>query len=328
MNKITIVVPVYGRAELLRPALDSVLNQSGRDWTLVIADDCSDNETQSLIQKWTERNKHVPTEWIKREKNLGLFKNLNESIRAISTEWVLLLCSDDLLMPQATKIIHAIIEDYPESRLILSTFESINENGSVRPPDSSEHHDKVSRYTAVIPSEVFVPSLLEHGSLNGNLTGMAFRKDLWLETRGFREDWRHAADWEWLLKAGTISDVVLNREMIARVRTHKKQLSNKNRYSGHELIEVSEVVRILLEHKLVSRCEQRFRWAARIMQHHMWNGFKFAARGRLAPLIEAVRLSHKTAGVPRTVMALVAYVPERVRRYFSSEEAAYTREVD
>ena len=70
-----------------------------------------------------------------------------------------------------------------------------------------------------------IPSLLRLGSLNGNITGMAFSKALWIEAGGFREDWSHASDWEWLIRASEIGPILLNREPIAEIRTHGSQLS-------------------------------------------------------------------------------------------------------
>ena len=63
---------------------------------------------------------------------------------------------------------------------------------------------------------------------------------------GFREDWRHAADWEWLIRASEQKALLLNRKPIAAVRTHPAQLSEKNRVSGHEITEVAAVIEGLL----------------------------------------------------------------------------------
>ena len=46
---ITIVLPVYGRSDLLSLALESVYAQEDTDWRLLIADDGSDMQTVELI---------------------------------------------------------------------------------------------------------------------------------------------------------------------------------------------------------------------------------------------------------------------------------------
>jgi hypothetical protein len=128
--------------------------------------------------------------------------------------------------------------------------------------------------------------VLRLGSLNGNLTGMAFPIALWHRVGPFREDWRHAADWEWLARAAAAGPVLLNRTPIAAVRTHDAQLSDANRRSGHELPEVAAVV---------------------------------------AGLRRDLAAIDRAAGLTRTALALLAWLPERWRLYRGSGSARLTR---
>jgi hypothetical protein len=173
----------------------------------------------------------------------------------------------------------------------------------------------VSTTTALIPPERFVPALLELGSLNGNLTGMAFRRALWRRAGPFRADWRHAADWEWLIRAAELGPVLLNRTPIARVRTHPAQLSNCNRQSGHELREVAEVVRQLRHHPLLANEPRRRRWAAHVMQFHLWTLCKRLRRGHFEALPPTLVLLHRSAGLMQTGLALLVWLPQRWRRH-------------
>ena len=117
-TQITIILPVYGRSELLEVTLESVTRQRNKNWNLIVADDGSDEITQSLIAKWISDHIDQNIEWIKREKNLGLFGNLNKAIEEASTDWVLILCSDDLLLPDAVDTLTRLMEDWPEPGLI------------------------------------------------------------------------------------------------------------------------------------------------------------------------------------------------------------------
>ena len=310
---ITIVLPVYGRSELLEPALSSVLAQTSPSWHLLIADDGSDLVTQGFLERWRAEHGDPRVRWVRRPQNLGLFANLNKAIEEADTEWVLLLCSDDLLLPLAVQEIEKLRHRWPEAGLILSTFESINADGSKRDPDSAWHHDQVSLETALVTPEVFVPALLRLGSLNGNLTGMAFSRALWREAGSFREDWRHAADWEWLLRASERRPLVLNRAPIALVRTHERQLSNSNRRSGHELQEVAEVVRSLVSHPLLATEPRRNQWAAHVMQFQLWNRLKQLPQHGPRPLIEGLGPIHAAAGLRATTQALLRSAPQRLR---------------
>ena len=313
--EITIILPVYGRSQLLGPALESVLQLQDPGWQLLVADDGSDADTQAFIQSWIDSQNHDKrVRWVRRPQNLGLFGNLNRAIEESQSEWVLLLCSDDLLLPHAIGRIHEMCERWSDAGLILSTYESINEDGSPRPADSAWHHDQVSQETALVPPERFVPALLQLGSLNGNLSGMAFSRSHWRAAGPFREDWRHAADWEWLLRASENQPLVLNRIPIAQVRTHSSQLSNSNRRSGHELGEVANVVRQLRLHPLLAGELRRDHWAAHVMQFQLWNALKGSTMRAPAETLSALRTIHRAAGLRQTSAALIRWLPARWRR--------------
>lgn len=313
---ITILLPVYGRAGLLGPALESVRTQTNPAWRLLIADDGSDPATRQLLADWLrEHGGSHDLQWLRRPRNLGLFANLNDAIASAPADWLLLLCSDDRLLPTAVETLARQRQRWPGAELILSTFASIGPAGEPRPADSAHHHDRLSRQTALIPPQRFLPALLELGSLNGNLTGMAFRRDLWRRAGPFRADWRHAADWEWLIRAAEQGSVLLNRTPIAEVRTHPAQLSNANRCSGHELPEVAAVVGQLRHHPLLRQQPRRHRWAAHVMQFHLWTLLKELRRGRIGALGTALGAIQRAAGLMQTCLALVVWLPERWRRH-------------
>jgi len=313
---ITILLPVHGRAELLGPALESVLAQTSPAWRLLIADDGSDAPTRLWLAAWMERHgAGHDVRWLQRPRTLGLFANLNAAIDATAALWWLLLCSDDLLLPTAVETLAAARERWPEAGLILSTFLSIGSAGEARPADSAAHHDRLSRDTALIPAERFVPALLELGSLNGNLSGMAFRRELWHRAGPFRADWRHAADWEWLIRAAEQGPVLLHRTPIARVRTHPAQLSNANRRSGHDGLEVAAVVGLLRQHPLLRHEPRRHQWAAHVMQFHLWNLLKQLKQGQTSASGATLGAIRRSAGLMQTGLALVAWLPERWRRH-------------
>jgi glycosyltransferase involved in cell wall biosynthesis len=313
--EITIILPVYGRSGLLGPALESVLQLQDPGWQLLIADDGSDADTQVFIQSWIDsQNQDTRVRWVRRPQNLGLFGNLNRAIEESKSEWVLLLCSDDLLLPHAIGRIHEMCERWPDAGLILSTYESINEDGSPRPADSAWHHDQVSQETSLIQPERFVPALLQLGSLNGNLSGMAFSRSHWRAAGPFLENWRHAADWEWLLRGSEKQPLVLNRVPIAQVRTHERQLSNSNRRSGHELQEVASVVQQLREHHLLRHEPRRHSWAAHVMQFQLWNMLKQFRQKRPTELKQGLKAIHQSAGLRQTAFTLLRWLPARWRR--------------
>jgi hypothetical protein len=142
-----------------------------------------------------------------------------------------------------------------------------------------------------------IPALLRLGSLNGNLTGMAFSKEHWRRVGPFKEDWRHAADWQWMIRACETKPLLLNREPIASVRTHEQQLSVRNRKSGHECQEVAAVVRSLLLHPYLKDEPRRKEWAGHVMQFQLWNMIKATSQGDWSQFPDGLMAIHRSSGL-------------------------------
>jgi glycosyltransferase involved in cell wall biosynthesis len=65
-----IIITTYKRPKLLQRAIESVLAQSYEDWVLVVADDGSGDDTESVIRSHTDQDKRIiasPT-----KENLGV----------------------------------------------------------------------------------------------------------------------------------------------------------------------------------------------------------------------------------------------------------------
>lgn len=311
---ITVIALVYGHPEYVDEALDSVVALNCDRWELLIADNGSAEDTYSKVKVWL--NQHSPDErihYVRRDRNIGLFPNLNRAIQEASTDWVVIFCTDDRLDPDAIETLESVHDHFPDARLIISTFEQMDALGGRLPASHAANHDTISPATTQLSSAAFISALLRVGSVAGNLTGVAFSRDLWIEAGGFREDWLHAADWEWILRASELSPVALNRKPIATVRTHSKQESGINRQRRVDLPEAAEVVRRLREHPSLADEPLRNEWAAHLMQYHLWTLLKDLTKGEAGSLRDGLRQIDQAAGLPRTSLEMVRWLPQRIR---------------
>ena len=320
-SETTIILPVYGKSEFLEEAIQSVIDQTSHDWKLIIADDGSDERTQAWLGLWLTSRGDSRISWHRRETNLGLFSNLNKAIKDSTNSWIILLCSDDRLMPSALEQLYLLRKEWQDARLILSTFNSMNADGSARPSDSARHHDKISDKTALIQPKEMVMSLLRLGSINGNLTGMAFSRELLEDAGPFREEWRHAADWEWIVRAAGQSSVLMNRSPIACIRTHEAQLSNTNRRSGDEVSEIADVVVMLVSHPLLSDVSRRHKWASHIMQFQLWNILTGKTGYSLRSILQALSAVQNSVGIWHATAAMLKFLPVRLGLRISSKQS-------
>jgi glycosyltransferase involved in cell wall biosynthesis len=308
-----VVLPVYGRAPLVELAVASVQSQSDPHWRLLIADDGSDPATEALLRRLAATDGRIRL--VRRPCNLGLFANLNAALAELDTPWLLILCSDDLLEPEALVVLRGLITAHPACDLVLSSYRSIDAAGAFRFDVNGWYTDHFAPTSREFAAGALLPVLLRFGSINGNITGLLIRASLFARTGPWRQDWRQAADWEWLIRAAEQGPLLLNRRPIAAVRTHDNQLSNANRLSGHELPEIAAVVGQLRRHALLRQEPQRDRWAAHLMQFQLWNLLKQVRQGKPDRLLAGLAPIQQGAGLLHTCFALLVWLPERWRRH-------------
>jgi glycosyltransferase involved in cell wall biosynthesis len=89
--KVSVVIPTYNRAHLIKTAINSILMQTYRDFEIIIADDCSTDNTQQVIKDIKDDR----VKYLRLEKNSGSCAARNAGIRTAKTDWVAFLDSDD-----------------------------------------------------------------------------------------------------------------------------------------------------------------------------------------------------------------------------------------
>ena len=63
--KISIILPNYNSLKYIDATIKSVINQSFKNWELIIIDDCSDEKTKKILSKYL-KNKKIKIIWLKK----------------------------------------------------------------------------------------------------------------------------------------------------------------------------------------------------------------------------------------------------------------------
>ncbi len=117
MPKISIVIPVRNRVDLVGRAIDSVLGQSFDDFELLVSDNCSDDGTDDLVESYLVRDKRVKL--FRQSQNIGMWNNFNFLIEQASGEYLKVLCSDDFLLPLALETEMILFRGWAEATLVM-----------------------------------------------------------------------------------------------------------------------------------------------------------------------------------------------------------------
>lgn len=119
MVKISILVPLFNTPEIfLREMLDSVVNQTYRNWELCLADgsDGAHAYVGDICKEYADKEEEKRIVYHKLEKNGGISGNTNECLKLASGEYIGLFDHDDILHPSAlyeyVKVINEQNADY------------------------------------------------------------------------------------------------------------------------------------------------------------------------------------------------------------------------
>ena len=90
--KVDIILPNYNSSNYIKDTIKSVLNQTYKNWNLIIVDDCSDKKTKKILKDYL-KNKRIRIYWLKKNKGAGYCRNF--AIKKSKATYLAFLDSDD-----------------------------------------------------------------------------------------------------------------------------------------------------------------------------------------------------------------------------------------
>ncbi|MGJ5642464.1 glycosyltransferase family 2 protein [Formosa sp. S-31] len=127
-SKVTILMPVYNGEQYLKEAIDSVLNQSFKDFKLLIINDGSTDKTQSIIDSYCD-----PRIIAVKQDNMGVSRSLNKGLSMIQTPYVRRHDADDISEPWMLEWQVNYLEENPEVAAVSTRCHFMTVNSKVSP---------------------------------------------------------------------------------------------------------------------------------------------------------------------------------------------------
>ena len=127
---VSVICLSYNHEAYVVEALNSVINQTYPNVELLIADDCSTDNSVEVIQNWLEN--HPEVDFLTNEKNLGNTKTFNQLAKKAKGEFIIDLATDDILLPNC---IEKQVKTFQNSKfknlaIVYGNLIEIDENGN------------------------------------------------------------------------------------------------------------------------------------------------------------------------------------------------------
>jgi len=129
---VSVIIPTYNRAWILRGAVDSVLAQDFGDFELIVVDDGSSDDTREILDTYQKRV------IVLRQPNRGVSAARNRGIAASSGQLIAFLDSDDLWLPTKLSLQVDFFNAHPDA--VACQTEEIWIRNGVRVNPKKRHH--------------------------------------------------------------------------------------------------------------------------------------------------------------------------------------------
>lgn len=107
---ISVIMPAYNSERYISEAIESVINQSYKNFELIIVDDGSTDRTPEIIDKYVETDLRIK---VFHRENAGVSSARNFALQNICGEYVTFIDSDDMYHTDRLKIMYSVFEQNP-----------------------------------------------------------------------------------------------------------------------------------------------------------------------------------------------------------------------
>lgn len=120
---ISVIMSVYNGETYLEEAIESVINQTFKDWELVVINDCSTDSTAEILASLALRDKRIKVH--PNEVNLKLPTSLNKAISLCEGKYIARMDADDICLPERFEKQYKFMEENPELALSSCRFMTV-----------------------------------------------------------------------------------------------------------------------------------------------------------------------------------------------------------
>ena len=110
MPEITVLMPVHNGGQYLKQALDSLFNQTFKDFELLVVDDASTDDSKNIVVSY----KDVRLRMIENVSNIGIAQSLNRGVADAKGRYIVRMDADDVCFPQRLQRLLDFMRLHPE----------------------------------------------------------------------------------------------------------------------------------------------------------------------------------------------------------------------
>jgi glycosyltransferase involved in cell wall biosynthesis len=253
MPKVSIVIPNYNHARFLRQRIDTILTQTFQDFELILLDDCSTDESRSILREYAS-DPRVQVEF--NDANSGSpFKQWNKGVRLARGKYIWIAESDDYADARLLERLVGKLEADPDVTLAYCRSWSVTKD--------NRQERLADWYLAFWNPHLWQTDFCMDGremcekyfcGINAvpNASSVVFRRDAYEKVGGADESLRLCGDWKVWAAMALTGHVAYFCETLNYFRSHAASVRNRTEVSREYVIEDLQLCRWVLDRVTVS----------------------------------------------------------------------------
>jgi glycosyltransferase involved in cell wall biosynthesis len=220
----SIIVTAYNREQYIGETLESISAQSFQNFELIVADDCSTDNTYALALSYRTRFRGMRIS--RNESNLGQFRNRNFAASLAKGEYILYVDSDDTIKADTLQYLADIVKIYEDIGFFI-----------INKLPASE------RCLTFSPRQAYVQNFYKKSILHVGPGGTLIKRKLFEQMGGFPLCYGVAGDMYYNLLAAAHTDILLLDYDFLNYRRHDGQeINKKNEYLIYGYIYFNDIL--------------------------------------------------------------------------------------
>lgn len=207
MCRVSVIIPTYNRARMLRQAIRSVLAQTYRNFEVIVVDDGSTDDTREIVAAIDDpRVRYV---W---QENQERSAARNNGVSQSTGELLAFLDSDDVILPHKLALHVEMLDRYPEAVLVYGSDVNMDDENRLLNPFDLLH----------ISDEPVVRDCSDDLARGCSLSTISvlLRRKAFEEAGGFDLRLSHAEDWDLWVRVSELGPFCTVRSPVSAVRAH------------------------------------------------------------------------------------------------------------
>ena len=173
--KVSVIMSVYNGEKHLREAIDSILNQTLKDFEFIIVNDGSTDRTSEILQSYHDSRIKITSN----KENIGLTKSLNKALKLAKGEYIARQDADDISLPERLEREVSFLDKNKDVGLLGSSWHTINTDGK-KTGISKSTSGRHAVHFMCHGTTLIRKNCLEEIGLYREIFGYAQDYDLWL----------------------------------------------------------------------------------------------------------------------------------------------------